>query len=383
MNLCLLVTQYEPAGAQKIAIGQANYLHRRGHRVMLCFFYDKTGQLPALQKKLPFPVINLEGKQEGQSRLENGLRAGRALWRLFWLLRQHQVNAIETLTHYSNVLGIPIAWLAGVPARVASQRNSLPDFPPWFHRLDSWLVNSRLVTKMVAVSAETRRFCLEVEGMRPEKVVVIGNGIDPAGYAPPDNQHIRRLQATFNLPPWANVITTIARLHPQKGHTFLIKAAPTILEEYPETIFLLVGDGPLRQALTCQIKEAELTHAFRLVGWQEDITAILSLSDMLVLPSLYEGMPNVVLEAMSGRVAVVATAVDGTSDVVADGQTGLLLPPGNVPALANAIKQLLADPGRRRAMGAAGYQRVLDHFSEQVMYQQYEQLLSEAYGQGK
>lgn len=383
MNLCLLVTQYEPAGAQKIAIGQANYLHQQGHRVMLCFFYDKTGQLPTLQKKLPFPVINLEGKYTGQSRLKNGLTAGRALWRLFWLLRQNQVNAIETLTHYSNVLGIPIAWLANVPVRVASQRNSLPDFPSWFHRLDSWLVNSRLVTKMVAVSAETRRFCLEVEGMKPEKVMVISNGIDPAGYAPPENQQVSRLQATFNLPPWANVVTTIARLHPQKGHTFLIQAAPAILEENPQTIFLLVGDGPLRQSLGQQIEQAGLTQSFRLVGWQEEIAAILSLSDLLVLPSLYEGMANVVLEAMSGRVAVVATDVDGTSEMVADGQTGLLVPPGNVPALAGAVKQLLADPGRRRAMGAAGYQRVVDCFSEQTMYRQYEQLLNEAYGQSQ
>lgn len=383
MNVCLLVTQYEPAGAQKIAIGQANYLHQRGHRVMVCFFYDKTGQLPALQKKYPFPIINLEGKQEGQSRLKNGLRAGRALWRLFWLLGQHQVNAMETLTHYSNLLGIPLAWLAGVPVRVASQHNSLPDFPRWFHRLDSWLVNSRLMTKMVAVSAETRRFCLEVEGMRPEKVVVIQNGIDPAGYAPPHNQQVSRLQNSFNLPPWAKVITTIARLHPQKGHTFLIEAAPAILKEYPEAIFLFVGDGPLGQSLAEQIEQAGLSHAFRLVGWQEQIGAILALSEMLVLPSRYEGLPLVVLEAMSGRVAVVATAVDGTSEVIVDGQTGLLVPPGDAPALATAIKQLLADPGRRRAMGAAGYQRVLDHFSEQVMYQQYEQLLSKAYEQSQ
>lgn len=376
-SILILVTQLERAGAQKVALRQARYFHQRGYQVTLCFFYDKYDLLAEMSRQEPYQVKSLEAKVPGQSRLVNGLRAFRALWRLYRLLRREQIEVVETLTHYSNVLGIMIAWLARVPVRISSQRNTLLGFSSWFLRLDAWLVNSRLVDEMVAVSDETRRFCVDVEGMNPQKVVVIPNGInleefDRSQWAVED---LCRLRTSLKILPSARVVLTVARLHPQKGHRYLIQAAPKILATCPNTIFLLVGDGEERTTIEWSIRDASLSEYFRLLGTRRDVPRLLALADLFVLPSIYEGMPNVVLEAMAAKLPVVATDVDGTSEVVADGETGVLVPPANPEALGDAIISLLEKPTYWEKMGQRGYQRVQTQFSEHVMCCRYEKLI--------
>ena len=118
-----------------------------------------------------------------------------------------------------------------------------------------------------------------------------------------------------------------------------------------------------------------ISESFRLTGIREDVAQLLALSSLFVLPSLSEGMPNVVLEAMAAKLPVVATAVDGTNSLVIHGETGLLVPPADPTALSRAILTLLDDPGRCRQMGQEGYERVREHFSEQVMCQRYEDVI--------
>jgi len=376
-SILILVTQLERAGAQKVAMRQARYFLSRGYQVTLCFLYDKYNLLAEMRRREPYQVVILEAKVPGQSRLANGLRAVRALWRLYWLLRRERIQVIETLTHYSNLLGIVIACLAGVPVRISSQRNTLLGFPTWFLRLDAWLVNSRLVDKMVAVSEQTRRFCVDVEEMVSQKVVVIPNGINLAEFdrAQWTATDLHSLRTSLKIPPGARVVLTVARLHPQKGHSYLIQAAPVILATCPDVIFLLVGDGEERATIEQCIRNAGLSDHFRLLGMRRDVPQLLALSDLFVLPSIYEGMPNVVLEAMAAMLPVVATNVDGTQEVVVDGETGLLVLPADPETLGNAIVSLLEDETRRRGMGQRGYWRVQTQFSEQAMCRRYEELI--------
>lgn len=376
-RLLLLVTQLERAGAQKVALMQARHFQQRGYKVTLCFFYDKYNLMEELSQQEAFSIVNLEAKSPQGSAIINVLWTLRAMWRLYRLLCDERIQVIETLTHYSNVLGIIIAWLARVPVRISSQRNTLSQFPRWFLTIDAWVVNSPLVDRMIAVSEQTRDFCVNVQRMKPEKIIVVPNGIDLTGFDVTQwlREDLETLRTDLSIPPDAVVLVTVARLHSQKGHHYLIQAATKILQDHPEVVFLWVGDGKLRSELTREICQVGISESFRLTGIREDVAQLLALSSLFVLPSLSEGMPNVVLEAMAAKLPVVATAVDGTNSLVIDGETGLLVPPADPTALSRAILTLLDDPDRCRQMGQKGYERVREHFSEQVMCQRYEEVI--------
>ncbi|MCP4541876.1 MAG: glycosyltransferase family 4 protein [Chloroflexi bacterium] len=372
-SILILVTQLERAGVQKVAFKLARYFYRRGHKVTLCFFYDKYNLLEEMCRDEPFRIVSLDAKMLGQSRLANGLRTIRALWRLYRLLRRERIEIVETLARYSNILGILIAWLARVPVRVSSQRTRLVGFPRWFLRLDAWIVNSRLVNNMVAVSEQTRRFCIDVEGMVPDKVIIIPNGINLKEFNSTrwSTGYLQNLRTSLKISPGAQIVITVARLHPQKGHQDLIQAALTILAACPDAIFLLVGEGEYRATIEQYIHDAGLSQHFYLLGVRRDVPQLLALSDLFVLPSLYEGMPNVVLEAMAAKLPVVATDVDGTGEVVIHRETGLLVQKSDASALGQSIISLLDNESLRCEMGQKGYERVQTHFSEQLMCQRH------------
>ena len=380
-KILILMTQLERAGVQKCAMNQSRYFHQHDYDVTLCFFYDKYGLLKDIEDTEPYRIVDLEAKVLGGPRIINGLRTLRALWRLFILLRREKILVVETLSEYSNTLGILTAWLAGVPVRFSSQRNSLISFPTWFHKIDAFMVNSNLSNKMVAVSEQTRIFSVEVEGMKAEKVTVIPNGIqvekfDSTQWA---STELASLRADLGFKKQDLIITTVGRLHPQKGHHYLIKAARDVIMNYPNAYFLLVGEGEHRAEIEAEIRATGYSDHFILLGERPDVAQLLAISDLFVLPSLYEGMPNVVLEAMAARLAVIATDVDGTRELVISGDTGLLIPKGDVPSMVDAIQTLLGDRDYRIRLGKNGHQRALEHFSYQVMCRRYEDLANNLY----
>ncbi len=377
-SVVILVTQMEHAGAQRVALAQAYHLHERGYEVTLCFFYDKGGLLTDIQRQAPFRVVDLEAKSADQPRIINLLSTVCAVGRLYRLLRRDCIDVVMTFTHYSNVVGILVAWLAGVPVRISSQRNTLLGFPRWFLRADAWLVNSPLVDMMTAVSEMTRSFCIKVEGMAPHKVVTIPNGIDLAGFERqrlPTQAARASLRGTLDIPEQSRVLITVARLHPQKGHTYLVRAAPYILTVCPDVVFVLAGDGESQKEIEDLINQLGLSRHFRLFGTRGDIPQLLAISDLFVLPSLYEGMPNAVLEAMASQLAVIATRADGNQEIVVHAQTGLLVPKGDPTALAQAVIALLTNEPVRQAMGLAGYTRVRTKFSQEIMLRRHEALI--------
>jgi N-acetylglucosaminyldiphosphoundecaprenol N-acetyl-beta-D-mannosaminyltransferase len=372
--ILLLVTQYEWAGAQHVAVQLANYLHQQGYRVVLGFFYDKSGDLSALQQSVPFPVLDLGARPAQSSAIGKAWATIGACVRLVQFLRQQRIQAILTFTHYSNVLGMPLAWLAQVPVRIASQRNTLSEFPAWFWRLDAAIVNSRLTSCMIAVSAETQRFCIEVEGMRPDKLVVIPNGVDLTRFdcAYRHDPERTRIRAALGIQPDQLFVLTIARLHPQKGHTYLIDAMPTVLAQHPQAHLICVGEGPLHEVLVAQIERRGLGRQVRLVGRRTDIPQVLAAADLFVLPSISEGMPNVVLEAMAAGTPVVATAVDGTRELIHEGQTGRLVAAQQTAPLARVITELLADSEQRERLAQAAHANVSSLYDVHTMYTRFE-----------
>jgi len=170
------------------------------------------------------------------------------------------------------------------------------------------------------------------------------------------------------------VVGAAGRLSPEKGFDVFIDAAALVRRERPDAGFVVFGDGPLRERLEKRVAERELVGAFVLAGFRPDVERFLPFLDVAVLSSHTEGLPVVVLEAMAARVPVVATAVGGTPEVVEDGVTGWLVPPGNVAVLAQRIGELLSDETNRRRMGAAARQRVEDEFTFARMSEQYLEL---------
>jgi glycosyltransferase involved in cell wall biosynthesis len=155
---------------------------------------------------------------------------------------------------------------------------------------------------------------------------------------------------------------------------FLLAAARTVAEKAPSATFLISGYGPLRERLEAQARQLGVDARVRFLGYRKDVALILAASDVFALPSLWEGMSNAVLEAMAAGKPVVATAVDGAVDQVLPGESGLLVPPGDADALAQALLDLARDPRKAQEMGIKGRERVRREFSLDRMTDAYIEL---------
>ncbi len=193
------------------------------------------------------------------------------------------------------------------------------------------------------------------------KVRCIPNGVDLARFSP--RQPSAGLRASLDLTEGAPVVASVGRFVAYKGYTHLLEAARLVREAAPEVHWVLVGDGELRSELEAQCRGLGLESRVHFTGWREDIPEVLALADLFVLPSLGEHFGRVLIEAMAMGRAVVATDAGGVPEVVLDGETGLLVPPAQSRALAEAVLALLRDPARARRLGEAGRLRAEAEFS--------------------
>jgi starch synthase (maltosyl-transferring) len=263
---------------------------------------------------------------------------------------------------------VSVPWIVG-GLRVAERQKR------WHLLLDR--LTARLGTGSVCVSEGVFRFSCAVGGLKADRLVVIPNGIEPAPYDTAEPL-ARQLLA---IPEGAPLALFVGRFDEQKGLPFLLDAAEHVIGSRPDWRLLLVGDGPERDQILRRIAESpRLADRVRWLGRRDDIASLLKSADLLVLPSLWEGMPNVVLEAMAARRPVVATAIEGTEDLVIEGQTGWLVPPSDAPALARALLDAAIDPERSRRAGEAGRVRVESHFTLPRLVASYESLWARLLG---
>ena len=239
-----------------------------------------------------------------------------------------------------------------------------------YEALDRWVM--RRMDAVVCVS-EGQAVKVRRAGVPPERAPVIRNAIRAEAFGPPDPAVRESLMGLFPTRP-GRIVAAAGRLSPEKGFDLLIETAARLAPHWPDVGFVLFGDGPLREDLTKQIAERGLQGRFVLAGFRPDLERVLPACDLAVSSSHTEGLPVVVLEEMAAGLPVVATAVGGTPEVVEDGVTGSLVPPGDAAALARAAAELLAAPERMRAMGQAGRRRVETHFTFAAQAEQYERL---------
>lgn len=276
--------------------------------------------------------------------------------------------------------------LAGVAARLAGRRAGVPviytehNLQERYHPLTrrANLATWRWQSAVVAVSAEVAD-SIERRAPAGVPVRVVRNGIEPA---PVDESGAGAVRATLGIPPEAPVVGTVAVFRRQKRLDHWIEVAHRIAEREAAAHFLLVGDGPLRAEIEALAGRRELAGRIRFAGLQEDVRPYLAAIDVYLMTSEFEGLPLALLEAMSAARPVVVTAVGGILEVVSDGETGTVLPFGDVAGLAAAAAALIADPERRSRIGESARRRVIASFGVERMAAELESLYRETLRQG-
>ena len=263
-------------------------------------------------------------------------------------------------TGRENFDGARAARAAGVPAVVQTQHlpwmlRSRGKRPPFFRGL-------REVDHLIAVSNALGQ-SYERIGVPAGHISTVPNGVGSRGLG-----HGRlSTRRSLGLAPDELVVMSVGRLVTMKGHRDLVDATPALLDRFPGLSVLVVGDGHLHAQLSKQAAALGVTDRVRLLGHRRDARQLLDAADVFALPSLHEGMPLAALEAMEASLPVVATRVTGSAEVVVDGETGLLVPAQDPPALSEALSVLLDDPGLRARLGAAGRRRYLAGFTRRRM----------------
>jgi glycosyltransferase involved in cell wall biosynthesis len=299
------------------------------------------------------------------------LDAPRAVRRLAALWRNDRPDLVQTFLFHANLVGRLAARRANLQPvvsgiRVAERRSK---WRLWIDRATAGNVACH-----VCVSESVARFSREVGRLPAERLTVIPNGIDVARFdnvAPLD-------RAALGLPLDRRFVVCIGRLDEQKGQRWLLEHAHRWLDQLPEHNLLLVGDGPDRAALEALAREKQLESRVHFLGWTTLVPTILVAADLLVLPSLWEGMPNVLLEAMAARRPIVARQVEGVTELLGPKASGQIVPlDPNPQPFVNAILNLLKNNDLRHSCATENRLRVEAHFSLEAMVRHYESLYSQ------
>jgi glycosyltransferase involved in cell wall biosynthesis/peptidoglycan/xylan/chitin deacetylase (PgdA/CDA1 family) len=239
-----------------------------------------------------------------------------------------------------------------------------------YHLLDR--LNLHRFQRVIAVSDAIER-SLRRTGLPGRKTGVIANGIDVSPFVSAQENKARK-----DL-----VIGVVGRLTPQKGHRYLLQAAPAIRQEFPNATFVFFGDGPEKDRLQQIALSLELDNSVVFAGQRSDMPAVYASIDLLVLPSVNEGMPMTLIEGLAARRPVVATRVGDVPKVIRHNETGLLVEPGNPEALKAAIITLLSDPAKAEALAAAGQRWACENYSAGAMAVRYRRVYDEVLGKSE
>lgn len=261
---------------------------------------------------------------------------------------------------------------------VSSPRVNYRTRGDWSLLIDGWLkgADDLLVTE----SDASRDYLVKKMKYKADKVQRIYNGVDISGWSVSKSERAR-LRGRIRLKADDMLVGAVGRLDDQKGHAFLIEAVSHLRASNPVRCVIL-GDGPLRSKLQGLIAGLGLSNHVLLLGERPDVRDWLSAFDVFVQPSLWEGLPNSLLEAMAIGIPVVATRVDGIPEVVRHEVSGLLCPPKDAQALAGSIRELTSDPDLRRKLGESARQVVGENFLTRDMIAAYEAAYSKVLGLG-
>lgn len=374
-GILFLGTQMEFGGAQRVLISQARWFHENGYAVQAVFLYDKQNLLKRWRSSNPFPVLSLDARKPGSGLVSNAIRLLRAVVKLFRLLRSGP-RVIVSFTPHSNLIGLPVAWVARVPVRIGTvhgQISGLSKLLTWFH---GRLINSRIPRITICVSVQVKQVVVKNEHANPDRLLVIENGID-LDVIETGSLNRQEIRKKLKVASGGILFISVGRFVLEKGHSFLLEAFSQVSHSHPNVFLAMVGDGPLRDQLETLANGLMISNRLIFVGLRDDVTDLLKSSDIYVQPSLSEGLSLALLEALAAGLPIVATRIPGFLSILESEKTALLVPPANAHELAAAMQRLILDGDLRNRIAQTGHDLVKERYSVTAMCKAYEHLIRE------
>lgn len=286
-------------------------------------------------------------------------------------LQQVQPDVIHTHNTQPFIDGTIASILTGKKIRIIHTDHAR-NFPDKLRYMLAERVCSWFSFKVVGVSEHTSQNLVKYEKISPKKIQTIPNGIDPKPLRIKINKEKKRNE--LGLSPDSPVLGVAVRLSEQKGISFLLKAMPAILSFCPKLILVIAGDGPLKEQLEKETIQLGIDKNVRFLGLRLDTIDLLKIFDIYVLPSLWEGLPMVILEAMGAGCPIIATDVGGLRQAIENKKHGLLIQPSDPKAIESAVISLLENSALKDSLAKGALDRFFEKYDAKVMTQQYESL---------
>ncbi len=293
------------------------------------------------------------------------------LFEMYRVCRLGKFDVVHTHMPKGGVIGRVAARMADTPLVIHTIHGLA--FNEFMSRPRAWLyrtlerLSAPCCDLFISVNAQDRQRAIATGVTSPDRIVTVLNGIDVEPFL---TARPAPLRAEIGLPTDALLIGATGRLATQKGFEYLIRAVPLLVAAEPRAHVILVGDGELETDLRALIAELDLQDRCHLLGFRQDVPALLASFDLYAQPSLWEGLSISLLEAMAAGKPIIATDIIGNREVVRDGITGRLVPPADPPALARALLQLIGDPALAGRLGQQAQQHAIIHFSAERMIQE-------------
>ncbi|MCX5698315.1 MAG: glycosyltransferase family 4 protein [Candidatus Omnitrophica bacterium] len=344
INLLYVITKLELGGAQKQLLSLINNLDKKKYNIFL--FTAKNGLL--IKEALSIAGLTLE-KSKFLERLINPLKDVLALVEIYCFIKKNRIQIVHTHSSKAGILGRLAAKLAKTPIIIHTVHGwSFNDYQPVsINYLYVFLekICAAFTSKIIVVSRFDKDKGLKNLIGRKNQYVLIRYGLDARGFK--DTRKRNEARKSLGLGDADLVVGMAACFKPQKAPLDFIELASLIKRDFPDTKFVLVGDGQLRKRIDARIKQLNLDGQVILTGWRNDIGLILTGLDVFVLTSLWEGLPIVVLEAMAAGAALVATDTGGIAEVVINGKGGYLVKPHDIRSMRNRLGELLNSVQKR------------------------------------
>ena len=336
-------------------------LQDRGHQVWLCCRPGAEVGKRALEAGIAVEYLKFGGDFDP-----------RTIFKLARFMKRAHIEIVLTNMDKELRLGGMAAKLAGVPVVIPRRGIDYPLKNRWRYR---WAYNV-LAARIMANSQATKRALLRnAPWLDADRIEVIYNGIEAEPFMQPSPRDFR---TEWRVKPEELVLGFVGQLDERKGIRVLLAAFQRIKREWPQTRLVFVGHGPLRELIVDEIDKQRWGEAVLIPGFLDDIAGVMQALDILLLPSYWEGFGIVLIEAMAAGKPAISTDTSSMPEIIVSGQTGFVVPPGDVEALADRVIQLLRDAALREKFGRAARQRVLEKFTQQRMIAELENFFQRA-----
>jgi glycosyltransferase involved in cell wall biosynthesis len=366
LRIAMMLESDEPGGAEMMTFQLSDELRRRGHTIVPVGPEHGVGWLGDVFRRGGFSPEVFRIKRP----IDPGCVRG-----LVQLFRDHRIDVVHSHEFTMAVYGAASARLLGLP-HLITMHGGIRVCKALRRRIAlRWAM--RTSDHAVMVSRATQKQFADELGVDPSLFTVVPNGV------PVQRGDPTAVRREFDVKDGDCVLVAVGVLEKHKGHRILLEALAKLRRDGEPTSWKLIiaggGGGDEHASLLDYVRAENLEDRVHIVLNRNDIADLLALADVFVMPSLWEGLPMAVLEAMVAQKAIVASAIAGIPEAVVDGKEGLLVPPGNVDALSAALRVVLSDPDRRAALGAAASSRAHGEFTVAVMADRYEALYASAY----